>query len=661
VKLYAQESSVKKRDEKMPQPPERRGSMGLKEKLAARRRQEKARRRKRLIRVAVIAAAAIIIFLILFPFLRVMWYINRAQSSDSNTRKYALQWLAERRVKKAVPVFIKALEGTAGDSESAMVTLRTLTGKEIIPQLVNIWESQNAPAYAKYNALQLIAEKGDKTFAPLFVNTHVLTEKGWDSAWDFLRRNADESIVQMIVAMLSDTDVLKRRAAAKALRPIKEMSIVKENEAALNALVKAVADSDPTVRLEALITILGIARPKDFEPVENALLKDQDPWVRFYAANVLGELRDPCAISALVRSLRDPEGNVCRASADALIKIANFDCVSPLGVIILDDKEDALARVQAIGVLRRISAPGAAQILACALTSTESLVAIEAARSLASVGTPESVDALARATKSPVSDLRTWSAYALGLIAQHSASAESALLALLRDGDLSVVKAAVQSLLIIGDASTAQKVAQIFGELDPQSENLRQTVSLLASYRTPEAISILVNTALSAYPALREEARLELNTMGLDILSNVEKKRSYTRETLLSCAQRTLNKEAGSKLATAIESLPAQTGDEIGPLTSAVLKTVRELPENIPDRDALKEALLNARTFYWTAALIESLKAAGIAREKIISLSEELVALTSEAELFEKFPTEETASKLRKIAKELSLPPSQDK
>jgi hypothetical protein len=638
---------------------------GLRDRLLAQTRKEKTLGRKKLLRLALIIAVAVTAFLILYPHLKVAWYIRRAQGGDTDARTNALQWLAERQVKKAVPVFIKSLEGTAGESEFAMQVLRTLAGKEIIPELVNIWESKSdkTPGYAKHNALQLIAEKGDKSHTPIFVSTQVLLGKGWDSAWDFLRKNADASIVEMILKMLSGDDVLKRRAAAMALRPIKEMEIVKKNEAALDALAKAVNDPDWVVRREALRTISGIARPKDFETILNVLTNDENSDVRTYAAEVLGELRDKRAIPGLVRSLKDPEGSVCLASADALVKIGSFDCTSPLAPIIQDEKEDSLARVQAIGVLRRIRAPGAAQILSSVLKSPDSRVAVEAAKSLARVGTSESISPLAEAARSANAELRLWSAYALGLIGLPTTAGEPAaqevLLHLLQDSELQVVRVAAHALVVVGTPAYADKSIEVFDKLDPQSENSREIAHLLTIYRTPKSISTLTECALSAYPQLREEGRLGLKTIGEDILSNMKMEKSHASEIILSSAATMFDKEAGSKLSGAIKSMSAQANEQIdiSALTSIVLKAVRDLPsENKPDRDELETALLNARTFYWTVTLLEGLKAAGIGEEKIISQAQELVSVTDEAEPFEKVPTGETASKLRGIAKELNLP-----
>jgi HEAT repeat protein len=638
---------------------------GLKDRLVAQTRREKALRRKKLLRLALIIAVAITAFLLIYPHLKVMWYIERAQSSDTDVRKVALQWLAERQVKKAVPVFIKALERTRGESEDAMVVLRTLAGKEIIPELIKIWESRSdtIPGYAKYNALQLIAEKGDKSHTPIFVDTRVLLDKGWGSAWDFLRKHADASTVEMILGMLSGDDVLKRRAGAMALRPIKEMDIVKKNKAALDALSKAIKDPDWVVRREVLITIFEIAREKDIDTVVDidtvisALLGDEKPVVRSYAADVLGELRDPRAIPGLVRSLKDPEKSVYVASADALVKIGNSDCTGALGAIIKDEKEGSIVRMEAIGVLRRINAPGAAQILASVLGSAESSVAIEAARALARVGTPNSVAALAEAAKSANSELRVSCAYALGLIGEPAA--QEALLHLLEDSELQVVREAAHALLFVGSPAYADKAVDVFGKLGLQSENCRKIASLLASYRTPKSISTLIDSALSAYPELREEARAGLNAIGQDVLSNMGKKKSYAREIVLSSAEGMFSAEAGSRLAGVIKSMPAQQNGQIdiSSLTSVVLKAIRDLPErNEIDRDGLEGALISARTFYWTVTLMESLKAAGNGEEKIISQAQELVSATSEAEPFERVPTGETASRLRKIAKELNLP-----
>ncbi|MDO9287610.1 MAG: HEAT repeat domain-containing protein [Thermodesulfovibrionales bacterium] len=80
-----------------------------------------------------------------------------------------------------------------------------------------------------------------------------------------------------------------------------------------------------------------------------SLLKDKDPDVRIFAANVLGDIGDAEAFSALIPALDDPDVNVKIASAEALGKIGSERAITALAKLIGNTTWVTMAAIEAIG------------------------------------------------------------------------------------------------------------------------------------------------------------------------------------------------------------------------------------------------------------------------------------------------------------------------
>jgi HEAT repeat protein len=79
------------------------------------------------------------------------------------------------------------------------------------------------------------------------------------------------------------------------------------------------------------------------------LLMDEDVDVRIFAANVIGDIKDPAALGALAGALHDPVDNVRIAAAEALGKIGDNRAVGPLTEALGDMPWAALAAIEALG------------------------------------------------------------------------------------------------------------------------------------------------------------------------------------------------------------------------------------------------------------------------------------------------------------------------
>ncbi|MGE0644555.1 MAG: HEAT repeat domain-containing protein [Nitrospira sp.] len=146
-------------------------------------------------------------------------------------------------------------------------------------------------------------------------------------------------------------------------------------EEALDDLKKLKAGDGATIRVveeggKRFATSFRI-RPKDPNTARaDAMLLDltDSHWLnRKYAAEVLGELKDPRAVDPLVAALNDEVGDVRQRAYDSLIKLGGPSV--PSLIPLLTSEEDEI-RQSATEILRKIGKP-AVEPLATALTDAD--------------------------------------------------------------------------------------------------------------------------------------------------------------------------------------------------------------------------------------------------------------------------------------------------
>jgi HEAT repeat protein len=84
-------------------------------------------------------------------------------------------------------------------------------------------------------------------------------------------------------------------------------------------------------------------------PSLTGLLKDDDPEVRLFSANLLGDIADSRAVPELVVTLRDPDVNVRVASAEALGKIRDPFAVGALSEAVDDEPWVTMSAIKSLG------------------------------------------------------------------------------------------------------------------------------------------------------------------------------------------------------------------------------------------------------------------------------------------------------------------------
>jgi HEAT repeat protein len=113
-------------------------------------------------------------------------------------------------------------------------------------------------------------------------------------------------------------------------------------------------------------------------------LQDENPLVRWQAAEQLGRAKDARALEPLIKTLEDGDEGVRREVIKALGNIASARAVEPLGHMLEDP--DELVRLNTLTALENIKGDEAITLLITALKNDNSLVRMNAAASLGRIG-----------------------------------------------------------------------------------------------------------------------------------------------------------------------------------------------------------------------------------------------------------------------------------
>ena len=121
------------------------------------------------------------------------------------------------------------------------------------------------------------------------------------------------------------------------------------SEAAVDALIIALKDSDAGVRREAA---RALAQMDSRRPALAASLSDSDPQIRASVASALGEIGDASAVDALVAAVKDKVVDVRRRVVGALGEIGDARALDALTQALKD--EDAGVRRAAASAIAEI-------------------------------------------------------------------------------------------------------------------------------------------------------------------------------------------------------------------------------------------------------------------------------------------------------------------
>jgi HEAT repeat protein len=167
-----------------------------------------------------------------------------------------------------------------------------------------------------------------------------------------LRRLQPQSIIDLLLNQLKDSDSSVRKSAASALGAMGSLE-------ALPALLEAFrSDTDSDVRWSTAIALGAIGSIEALPSLVQALRIDINPDIRRSAAIALGAIGSPEAIPFLIQALEnDKNCDVRGGAAEALGKIGDDTAIQSLEEALEDDGESAIMKVKdkAFKVLEKIS------------------------------------------------------------------------------------------------------------------------------------------------------------------------------------------------------------------------------------------------------------------------------------------------------------------
>src|SRR5687768_10390872 len=229
--------------------------------------------------------------------------------NDSDAAVRANVAFALGKLNDSSPVVIQSLAQYARrpgeEGVEASAALGRLDSLAARPALEAIITDPTVSARAKQEALLGFGKLHPKPqtldlMQPFVASTDVETR--WRAVYALTRGAADPSAVPLLIRLLSDSDALVRALAVRGLRAAAADS-AKARPETMAALRNALADPHPHVRVNA-VTALGGYRSNDNVAAISALLRDADGNVALAAAQALGA--NGGGITALAETARGP-------------------------------------------------------------------------------------------------------------------------------------------------------------------------------------------------------------------------------------------------------------------------------------------------------------------------------------------------------------------
>ncbi len=294
--------------------------------------------------------------------------IESLKSPDSAVSWPARQFL-EAQPRKAVPALIRALENPSpearrnaaqvmGTIASQMKAKAVLPGA--VPGLVKLLADRNARvAFTALMALAAVDPRNQDLIPALMRHTrnrNPLVSGFIDEVWEEIGLLSGAASAALIEAS-RDPDPVVRGAARKARRRIAARK--RHLAARIPRLLRAVDAPGNRARSQAIFKLFELAPyTSSVLPGLVKALKDSDHFNRLFAAIGLGAMGTEAleAVPALAASLKDPEAVVGACAAEALGKIGSPEALTALTAVL--ENEDPDLRAAAADAIEEIRSLG---------------------------------------------------------------------------------------------------------------------------------------------------------------------------------------------------------------------------------------------------------------------------------------------------------------
>ena len=217
---------------------------------------------------------------------------------------------------------------------------------------------------------------------------------------------ADPKTVEALIGALADSDPEVRETVVMTLGRMRDPRVVP-------ALLPLLKDSQPEVREQAVFALSRTRDPRAIAAVAT-MIDDASADVREQAVHLLGQSRTADAVPTLIRALKDSSADVREQAAFGLGQLRAAGAVDPLLDLLKDTSPDV--REQTVFALGQLRALRALDGLINALKDSSADVREQAAFALGQLRDPKALPSLTAALRDPVPDVREHAAHAIGNI-----------------------------------------------------------------------------------------------------------------------------------------------------------------------------------------------------------------------------------------------------
>jgi PAS domain S-box-containing protein len=318
-----------------------------------------------------------------------------------------------------------------------------------------------------------------------------------------------EDCAERVVGALADSAEDVRRAA------IEQLPLLADGRGE-GLLVTALRSETGRNRAAAAHALRSMQRP-GLEPALIAALRDEDPWVRYFAAGSLDTHGTAACVSDLTELARADRAPHVRIAALAALGGVAPSALSEVAPSMVDDPDEDVAAA-AVTALAYVHGADADVLLAAAIRGASAAMRLAATDALTQRGTPEAVAALEWAAQ--LSDPPALSALAMDGLRRIADSS-----------DLQGRHAAIAALLALaGDPAHRDQVIVVLGALSPAASGLLRdaardsrpavrvaVIEALARMRDTRASQIIADALADDAPAVRSAAVAALGRLGSSI------------------------------------------------------------------------------------------------------------------------------------------------
>jgi HEAT repeat protein len=412
--------------------------------------------------------------------------------------------------------------------QAAAAALGRIGDPRAVPALLKSLTEDENVAVAAANALAKIGDRSaHETLVSMLGHPKAVTRRAVIAAINSL---GHPDMAQIAFDLLSDPDPLVRESAVRIAGYFGYPDCVEK-------FFQCASDADENVRKAAVEHLPFIDDPRvgtilrhtlrhGSAPVRGAAalalgqmdgdaaaqplieaLKDEDPWVRYYAVRSIGRLRCESALPALEQVMQnDPAGHVRIATAEALGQFGGKKAIALLRSA-MEAKNPDIVRVASLS-LAMLADPEAMQPLFEILRTGERTAKLDATRALAAAGTKEAVEALewAAATEQ---DIRVRQAAVEELAQMASAESIMALIRMTADRRLRP-----DCIAALSGLSRSKIEAVASGLKSSQVEVRQAVVEALGRMKHPLASELLARALDDENSSVRLSAVVALGTLG---------------------------------------------------------------------------------------------------------------------------------------------------